>query len=134
MNLSPATRVPLLAHGDADFMTQARGVIEALTKVSELRVMPDEASFAAATAMTPVTESTGTRLALHVEIDVAAERERLGKEIARLEGEITKVNAKLGNESFVARAPASVVDQERQRLSDFTQSLARLKDQSSRLR
>ena len=74
-----------------------------------------------------------TRLALHVEIDVGAETERLSKEIARLEGEIAKAHAKLANDSFVARAPAAVVDQERQRVADFTSTKDRQQDQRSRL-
>jgi valyl-tRNA synthetase len=73
------------------------------------------------------------RLALHVEIDVAAETARLTKEIARLEGEIVKAEAKLGNESFVARAPAAVVQQEQQRLDGFREALSRLRDQRDRL-
>jgi valyl-tRNA synthetase len=96
-------------------------------------VFDDEAAFAKATANLPVVVRGTTRLALHVEIDVAAERERLGKEITRLEGEIAKAEAKLGNESFVARAPAAVVAQERQRISDFTATRDRLRDQATRL-
>jgi valyl-tRNA synthetase len=75
----------------------------------------------------------GLRLALHVEIDVAAEQARLDKEIARLKGEVTKARAKLGNESFVARAPAAVVAQERARLAEFEAAVTRLEDQRARL-
>jgi len=70
---------------------------------------------------------------LHVQIDVAAEKARLAKEITRLQGEIVKATAKLGNESFVARAPAVVVEQERARLAEFSQTLRRLEDQAERL-
>jgi valyl-tRNA synthetase len=133
MNLSPAQRMPLLAHGDA-FVAEAAPLLQALGKLSEVRLIADEAGFAAATAAAPVSVVGAARVALHVEIDLAAEQERLGKEVARLDGEITKAQAKLGNESFVARAPAAVVAQERERLDGFTQTLARLREQLSRLK
>jgi valyl-tRNA synthetase len=108
-------------------------VLQALGKLSEVRVLDDEAAFAAATEMAPVAVQGEARLALEVKIDVAAERERLGKEVKRLEGEIAKAHGKLGNESFVARAPEAVVAQERQRLADFEATLAKVSAQLARL-
>ena len=68
-----------------------------------------------------------------MEIDVAAEKLRLGKEAMRLEGEITRANGKLGNQAFVAKAPATVIDLERKRVADFEATLTKLKDQLLRL-
>jgi valyl-tRNA synthetase len=133
MNLSPAERVPLLTLGDAGFIAEAAPLLKALAKLSEVQVLVDDDAFAAATEMAPVAVQGQARLALKVEIDVAAERERLAKEIARLQGEIAKAEGKLGNESFVARAPAAVVEQERARLADFTATLAKLQQQHQRL-
>jgi len=132
MALSPAERVPLLTTGDAAFVAQAAPILKALGKLAEVQVL-DDAAFAAATTMAPVSVQGETRLALHVEIDVAAEQERLGKEIKRLEGEITKAQAKLGNESFVARAPAAVVEQEKARVAEFSAALERVRGQLARL-
>jgi len=133
MELSPGERVPLLAHGDAAFVAQAAPLLKALARLSEVRVIEGDAEFGAATAAAPVSVLGDLRFALHVEIDVAAERERLSKEVTRLEGEIAKSEAKLGNESFVGRAPAAVVAQERQRLADFSATLAKLREQRARL-
>jgi valyl-tRNA synthetase len=137
MNLSPGQAVPLLTWGeraeDRGFVEQAAPLLRALARIAEVRPAADEAAFAAATAAAPVAVVGGVRLALHVEVDAAAESERLGKEIERLKGEITKAEAKLGNASFVQRAPAAVVAQERARLADFSQTVARLSDQRSRL-
>ena len=133
MNLSPAARVPLYVVGDDTFIEQASPLLKALAKVSEVRRFESDAAFAEATRSAAVAVAGASRLALHVEVDVAAETERLGKEIARLQAEIAKAMAKLDNESFVARAPAAVVAQEQQRVADFTATMARLQDQSARL-
>ncbi|MEW6706810.1 MAG: valine--tRNA ligase [Pseudomonadota bacterium] len=133
MGLQPGDRVPLVTIGDAGFIESAAPVLKALAKLSEVRIVGDEAAFAQATKASPVQVQGDTRLALHVEVDVAAETARLGKEAERLQAEIGKAQAKLGNESFVARAPAAVVEQERQRLADFTRTLARVQDQLRRL-
>jgi valyl-tRNA synthetase len=132
MNLS-GERVPLLVGSDTGFIAEAAPFLKVLAKFSEVQIIADEAAFAAASQNSPVLVHGKARLALHVEIDVEAERARLAKEIARLEGEITKAQAKLGNEGFVARAPAAVVEQERQRIADFTATAARLRAQADRL-
>ncbi len=134
MSLSPATRVPLMTWGDAAFVASASTVLKALAKVSEVQVFQDEAAFSAATRNAPVAVQGDTRLALHVEIDVAAESERLSKEIARLQGEISKAQTQLSNESFVGRAPAAVVEQMKQRVAEFGATCHRLSDQLKRLR
>jgi valyl-tRNA synthetase len=133
MNLAPAERVPLLVAGDADFVASAAPVVRALARLAEVRAL-DDAAFDAATHDTPVAMQPTLRLALQVTVDVEAEQARLAKEIARIEAEVGKAGAKLDNAGFVQRAPAAVVEQERQRLADFRQTLARLRDQAARLR
>jgi valyl-tRNA synthetase len=133
MNLPAGERVPLLTQGDDAFVQSAAPLLKALARLAEVRALPDGAAFATATQAAPVAMNGDLRLALHVTIDVAAEQARLGKEITRLAGEIVKADAKLANESFVARAKPAVVEQERARLGDFKQTLARLEDQLARL-
>ncbi len=133
MNVSPATRLPLFAVGDADFMRGAAPALKALAKLGEVRVFDDEAAWQQAAQAAPVAVVGEARLCLHMEIDVAAEKARLGKEVARLESEITKANAKLGNEAFVAKAPPAVIDQEKKRVAEFGDALERLRGQLVRL-
>ncbi len=66
-------------------------------------------------------------------IDKDAELTRLDKEIGRLEGEVKRVGGKLGNEGFVAKAPAEVLEKERAKLAEAEQALAKLVDQRQRI-
>ena len=131
MNLSPALKVPLAASGPAAKIAAFAPYLAALARLSEVRAVANVA--AAAQGAAPVAVVGDFHLMLLIEADVAAERERLGREIARLEGEIRKAEGKLGNDSFVARAPAEVVAQERERLAGFTGTLAKVREQLSRL-
>ncbi len=126
MNLSPAQKVPLIALGEISAYVP---YIQALARISEVTVVEGELPQADA----PVAVVGNFRLMLKIEIDKEAEQARLAKEIARLEGEIAKAEAKLGNESFVARAPAAVVAQEKERLENFADTLAKLKAQLAKL-
>ena len=129
MNVSPATKLPLYVLGDSEFMKAAGPVLQALAKLNEVRVFDSEADWTKAAAAAPVAVVGEARLCLFMEVDVAAEKIRLGKEVARLEGEIGKANGKLSNEAFVAKAPPAVIDQERKRVADFEANLSKMKTQ-----
>ena len=133
MQISPAQRVPLYIKGDSEFLTVAAPYIQALAKLSEVKIYEDDAALEKDGAGAPVAIVGNTKILLKVEIDVAAEKARLGKEIERISAEIAKANSKLNNESFVARAPEAVVIQEKQRLADFESLLEKLNSQLSRL-
>jgi len=133
MNVSPATKMPLFALGDADFIHSNAAVIKAMAKLSDVKVFEDEATWQAAAQTAPVAVVGSIRLCLFIEVDVVAEKTRLNKEITRLETEIFKANGKLSNEAFVAKAPPAVITQERQRLADFEATLNKVKDQLKRL-
>ncbi|MDO9437028.1 valine--tRNA ligase [Hydrogenophaga sp.] len=133
MSVSPATRLPLYVVGDTEFMRAAGPVLQALAKLNEVRVFDDEAAWAAAAQAAPVAVVGEARVCLFMEIDLDAEKARLSKEAARLEGEITKAHGKLSNEAFVAKAPPAVIDQEKKRVADFTATLEKVREQLQRL-
>ena len=146
MGLSPAEKVPLrISLENLQAMNpqtkldlridglerqQIAASLKALARLSEVSF---EKSLGEEAKRSPVQIVGDLKLMLIVQIDMEAERARLSKEVARLEGEITKAKSKLTNESFVARAPAAVVEQEKTRLTEFETAIARIKNQLSHL-
>ncbi|MCR6479413.1 valine--tRNA ligase [Variovorax sp. ZS18.2.2] len=137
MKLSPAVRMPLYAVADdaesAAFLRDAAPVLQALGKLKEVKVFDDEASWVAAAEASPTAVVGPLRLCLFMPIDKEAERARLKKEIERVEGDVVKIEAKLGNEAYVTKAPPAVIEQDRKRLSELRATLERLRDQLVRL-
>jgi valyl-tRNA synthetase len=137
MNVSPATRMPLFALAtnaeELAFIQSVAPVLQALAKLNEVKIFENEAEWAAAAQAAPVAVVGELRVCLFMEVDVAAEKARLGKEADRLQNEITKASAKLSNEAFVAKAPPAVIEQEKKRVADFTATLSKVRDQLARL-
>jgi valyl-tRNA synthetase len=137
MSVPPSTRLPLyvLAQTEAEaaLLKESGPILQALAKLNEVKLFAHEAAWQTAAQAAPVAVVGDARICLHMEVDVAAEKLRLGKEVARLEGEIARANGKLSNEAFVAKAPPAVIDQERKRVAGFSDTVVKMREQLARL-
>ena len=137
MSVPPSTRLPLyvLAQTEAEgaFLKESAPILQALAKLNEVRLFAIESAWQAAAQAAPVAVVGDARICLHMEVDVAAEKLRLAKEVARLEGEIARATTKLSNEAFVAKAPPAVIEQERKRVAGFSDTVLKMRDQLARL-
>ena len=100
-----------------------------LASASEVEVSAafDESVVSADNAVQIITDSATVYLPMSDLIDTEKERARLEGELKKLSDEIERVNKKLANESFVAKAPAAVVDAERAKLAKYTENLSGVK-------
>jgi len=126
IRLQPHQRVPFYVTANPSL--SATSAFSVLVRPSELHIVEELPE-----SNSPVAVVGKHRVMPHVETDVAAERERLKKEIVRLEAEIAKANAKLANPDFVERAPAQVIAQEKKRLANFGATLEKLTTQLQKL-
>ena len=132
MKLPPSQKMPLLISGPEAECAAAAPYLQQLARLESVTHVEDLQQ-AAQGSVAPVAIVGDFKLMLKVEIDVKAERERLSKEAARLAGEVKKCQSKLGNERFVSKAPAAVVDTEKKRLTEFTALLAKVEEQLNKL-
>ncbi|MCG3722269.1 valine--tRNA ligase [Vibrio cincinnatiensis] len=114
---------------DADRLVANQPVLMALAKLESVRVLAaGETVPACATALVGKSELMIPMAGL---IDKEAELERLSKEIAKTEGEIKRIEGKLGNQGFVAKAPEAVVAKEREKLEGYQEALVKLVEQKA---
>jgi valyl-tRNA synthetase len=113
--LKPSVPLP------SDFLSRLTVLANAKSVTAEADYVPAKGTPASLTALGELL------MPLDGLIDVEAERKRLNKELEKIASEITKCSAKLQNPGFVERAPANVVDQERQRLTEWENKQAQLR-------
>ena len=135
MNISPSKDVPIyLANGsdeDKRRYTENEAFLKKLASLESINWLN--------TSEEPPLSATSLvgELEIHVPmaglIDVEAEVARLDKEILRLKGELQKISGKLSNANFVDKAPAEVVQKEKDRQADFSSSLEKLEIQKEKI-
>ena len=122
MDVAPSRKAHIIVVTPSDktavMFVNGEGFLARLASVSGLETRKDKEGIPS-TAVAAMFKGGEIYLPLEDLIDISKELERLGKEKERLEGEIARVSGKLANESFVSRAPAAVVDQERAKLAKY---------------
>ena len=129
MNLPPATKIEVLIRADGDrkaILDDARAYISDLARIGSLTIEPDVARPHA--SATSVVAGVTIYIPLEGLIDLDAERKRLEKEIEKTEKYVVSTTKRLENKNFVERAPAEVVEAEREKVSAGEATIARLRD------
>jgi valyl-tRNA synthetase len=133
MNIPPATSLPLvLAGASSEIASRARHWAEFIQRLARV----GEISFADVPpkgAVQLVVRGDIAALPLQGVIDLAAERARLAKEMAKCDADIARVEAKLGNPNFVARAPEEVVEEEKEKREEAQLRKAKIAEALQRL-
>ena len=119
----PRTKTPIEIHAGGDIqelVERNRGALDRLANVSEINFVPESLAKAALARSTARFE---VRVIYEQKVDVVAERERLSRELKKLETEFANNQRQLGNENFLAKAPAPVVEGLRRREGELKQLL-----------
>jgi valyl-tRNA synthetase len=135
MDISPGKPLTVLlqevAPTDRELLEQHQLYISRLARLEDIRVL--SAGEEAPTSATALLGGMQILVPMAGLIDVAAERERLQKRRDKAAAELAKIGAKLGNASFVDRAPEAVVAKERERQEGLQRDLAQLDTQITKL-
>ncbi|SPW32447.1 Valine--tRNA ligase [Edwardsiella tarda] len=133
MNIAPSKPLELLLR-DTDDNAQRRveqnsSFIQSLARLQSITLLP--AGDKGPVSVTKLVDGAELLIPMAGLVDKAAELDRLGKEVAKIDGEIARIKAKLSNEGFVARAPEAVVAKEREKLTGYAEAKAKLIEQQA---
>jgi valyl-tRNA synthetase len=129
MGLLPAVKVPLFIEtANIGSYEQIKEYIKVLAKISEVNLVAKLEEGSA-----PIAVLNNARLMLKVEIDVEAEKLRLAREIEKHSKEVEKMQVKLDNPNYVARAPKDLVERDTARVSELNGVIAQLQQQLTKL-
>jgi valyl-tRNA synthetase len=128
MNISPAQKIPLVIAGNKKSLEIYAPYLKALAKLTDVEIVEELPAIDA-----PVMLVKDFKLMLKVEVNAAEEKERITKELNRIQIEIQKAKGKLENASFIDKAPEAVVAQEKKRLEEFEESFEKLNGQLKKL-
>ena len=133
MNVPPSAELPLTLTGASDStitrLETHKNLLARLARLGEISI----SNTVPAGAVQVIVDEATAALPIGDVIDVAQEVARLQKEIGKVDGEIAKIEKKLTNESFIAKAPATVVEEQRSRADDYRQSRTKLSEALDRL-
>ncbi|HDV7160498.1 TPA: valine--tRNA ligase [Yersinia enterocolitica] len=133
MNIAPGKPLEVMLRG-ANAEAQRRvlenqSFIQSLARLSSLTLLPEGDK--GPVSVTKLVEGAEVLIPMAGLIDKATELERLAKEVAKLEAEIERIEGKLSNEGFVARAPEAVVAKERERMAACAEAKQKLIEQQA---
>jgi valyl-tRNA synthetase len=135
MNIKPGKPLPVYCHHgnslDQQRLDQNRSLLISLARLESINWL--ESNDAAPKSATSLVGDMSLLIPLAGLIDKDAELKRLQKNIEKIEAETKRIETKLGNENFVARAPAAVVDRESEKLAEARSALASLQSQAERI-
>ncbi len=135
MDISPGKALPvLLQHASADDRRRAAEhemLLRRVGRVESVEILADDLQ--PPPAATALLDDLRLLVPMKGLIDVEAERARLDKQVSKVEADLARSEGKLGNEKFVNNAPADVVSQERQRVTEFKKTLVQLAEQLQKL-
>jgi len=133
MNIPPGAKLPLLVAGastqTAERLRRHQELLQWLGRITSLEQVDELPK----SALQTVVNEAVFGLVVEGVVDMSEERKRLEAEISKTKGEITRIEKKLGNESFVSRAPKAVVAKEQEKLAGYLEKLSKTREILERL-